>query len=131
MSQIINKINIINAPDAPKAVGPYSHAVKVGDLVFSSGNIPVDPSTSTIVTGGIEEQTSQVLKNIRAVLSASELSVFNVVKTTVFMVNLADFSAMNKVYAEFFGEHKPARSTVQVSKLPLESLIEIEFVASS
>ncbi len=123
------KIETINSPEAPKAVGPYSHAVRVGNTLYCSGQIPLDPSTSKLVEGAIIEQTKQVFSNISAVLSTAGLTSLNVVKTTVFLQDLSDFAAMNTLYAEYFGAHKPARSTVQVSKLPLGSLIEIEVLA--
>ncbi|MDF3130844.1 RidA family protein [Kiritimatiellaeota bacterium B1221] len=118
----------INSEHAPEAVGPYSHGVKVGNLLFCSGQIPLDPATKAIVPGGIREQTEQVLANITQVLDSEELRLKNVVKTTIFMTDLADFSVVNGIYAQAFGNHKPARSTVQVAALPLGALIEIEVI---
>lgn len=118
----------INSEHAPAAVGPYSHGIKVGNLLFCSGQIPLDPATKAIVDGGIREQTEQVLANIIQVLDSQDLTLKNVVKSTIFMTNLADFSVVNGIYAQAFGEHKPARSTVQVAALPLGALIEIEVI---
>ena len=117
-----------NSPKAPAAVGPYSHGVRVGNLLFCSGQIPLDPDTKTIVSGGIREQTKQVLENISSVLGSQGLSLNTIVKTTIFMTDLADFSEVNGIYAEAFGDHKPARSTIQVAALPLRALIEIEVI---
>lgn len=122
----------IATPDAPAAIGPYSQAVRIGDLVFTSGQIPLDPGTGSFVPGGITEQTTQVLENLKAVLSAAGLSLADTVKTTVFLKSMADFTAMNAIYALYFateGVIPPARSTVQVSALPMESLVEIELIA--
>lgn len=116
--------------DAPKALGPYSQAVIAGNLAFLSGQIPIDPETGKLIEGGIEEQTSQVMKNISAVLGKLGLSFKNVTKTTIFLTDLANFQAVNTVYGEAIGEARPARSTVQVAALPLGSKIEIEMTAS-
>lgn len=118
----------INSENAPEAVGPYSHAVKVGNLLFCSGQIPLNPATKSLVPGGIREQTDQVLTNITQVLDSQDLSFKHVVKTTIFMTDLADFAVVNGIYAQAFGQHKPARSTVQVAALPLGALIEIEVI---
>ncbi len=118
----------INSEHAPEAVGPYSHGVKVGNLLYCSGQIPLDPATKALVPGGIREQTEQVIQNIIHVLDSEELRLKNVVKTTIFMTDLADFSVVNGIYAQAFGKHKPARSTVQVAGLPLGALIEIEVI---
>ncbi len=118
-----------NSDDAPKAVGPYSHGVHVGNLLFLSGQIPLVPETMQIVEGGIREQTEQVLANIRTVLDSQDAQLNQVVKTTIFMTDLADFSIVNGIYAQAFGDHKPARSTVQVAALPLGALVEIEVIA--
>ena len=123
------QIKNVSTPEAPAAIGPYSQAVVVGNLVFLSGQIPLDPVTMKIIGEDIETQTRQVFKNIRAVLKAENLKLNSVVKCTVFMKNLDDFAKMNTIYAEEFGEHKPARSTVQVARLPKDVLIEIECVA--
>lgn len=124
------QIKIVSAPGAPAAIGPYSQAISVGNLVFCSGQIALDPATMQIVGEDIETQTRQVFTNIRAVLKAEKLSLYNVVKCTVFMKDLNDFAKMNTIYAEEFGEHKPARSTVQVARLPKDALIEIECIAA-
>jgi 2-iminobutanoate/2-iminopropanoate deaminase len=120
---------IIATSQAPAAVGPYSQGVQCGDLVYTAGQIPLDPATGQLVAGGIEDQTRQVLKNLQAILAAAGCSMADVVKTTVFIMDMADFKAMNGVYAEFFPDAPPARSTVQVAGLPLGARIEIEAVA--
>lgn len=122
-------MQFINSENAPEAVGPYSHGVQVGNLLFCSGQIPLDPATKALVPGGIREQTEQVLRNITQVLDSRELNLSHVVKSTIFMTDLADFSIVNGIYAQAFGPHKPARSTVQVAALPLGALIEIEVLA--
>lgn len=114
---------------AAKPVGPYSHAVRIGDFLFSSGQIPLDPLTGQIVGGAIEAQTERVLENVKILLEDQGLKFANVVKTTVFMTNLGDFGAMNGVYARYFSEPFPARSTVQVAALPRTAQVEIEIVA--
>ena len=123
---------IIATTDAPAAIGPYSQAVRVGDTLFTSGQIPIDPKTGNLVAGDITEQTHQVLKNLGAVLAAAGVSFDHVVKTTVFLKNMSDFTAMNEVYATAFaadGVLPPARSTVEVAALPKGSLVEIECIA--
>ena len=122
-------MQIINSKHAPEAVGPYSHGVKVGNLLYCSGQIPLDPTTKALVPGGIREQTNQVLANITQVLDSEELLLKHVIKTTIFMTDLSEFSVVNGIYAQAFGSHKPARSTVQVAALPLGSLFEIEVIA--
>lgn len=124
-------MEIITSEAAPPAVGPYSHAVRVGHLIFCSGQIPIDPATKEIASGGIHEQTEQVLKNIQAVLAKANLTLSNVVKATVFLTDLKDFAVVNGLYASAFGDHKPARSTLQVAALPLGSRIEIEVIAEA
>jgi len=119
----------ISTIKAPAAIGPYSQAIYVGNLVFTSGQIPIDPATGTIVEGGIKEQTRQSLTNVKAILEGAGLSMDNVVKTTVFMADMNDFAEMNSVYAEFFEEPYPARSAVAVKTLPKGALVEIEVVA--
>lgn len=119
----------ISTENAPGAIGPYSQAVKTGNLVFCSGQIPLDPLTGEFVSQDVAEQTRQVLKNLDAVLAAAETSLNNVVKTTVFLADMNDFAAMNKVYAEFFSENKPARATVQAARLPRDARVEIECIA--
>jgi len=120
---------IIATDRAPAAVGPYSQAVRVGDFVFTAGQVALDPATGQMVADNIEAQTRQVLANLSAVLEAAGTSLSNVVKTTVFLADMAEFKAMNAVYAEFFPEGPPARSTVQVAALPLGARVEIEAVA--
>ncbi|MCX8157860.1 MAG: RidA family protein [Verrucomicrobiae bacterium] len=120
---------IIRPASAPTPVGPYSHAVRAGNLLFCSGQIPLDPATGQLVSGGIREQTRRVLENIRLLLADQGLDFQHVLKSTVFMTNLADFAAMNEVYAEFFAHAPPARSTVQVAALPRGAQVEIEIIA--
>jgi 2-iminobutanoate/2-iminopropanoate deaminase len=114
---------------APKAIGPYAQAIKANGFIYTAGQIPIDPKTGNFVEGGIVEQTRQVLENLKAVLAASGSSANQVVKTTVYLKNMTDFGAMNEVYAEYFGNVKPARSTVAVAELPRGALIEIDLVA--
>ncbi len=120
----------IHTDRAPPAIGPYSQAIKSGNLVWFSGQIPLDPASGQIVEGGIREQTARVLENIRGLLTALGVSPQQVVKTTCFLTDLALFGEFNQVYADFFGGHKPARSTVQVAALPRGALVEIEAVVS-
>src|SRR5713101_1205788 len=115
--------------NAPEAIGPYSQAIKANGLVFASGQIPLDPATMQIVDGGIREQTERVMNNLSAVLQAAGSSLERAVKTTVFLADLADFADMNEVYGRFFGEAPPARSTVQVSRLPRVVCVEIDVIA--
>ena len=122
-------MNVIQTPNAPSAIGPYSQAMVVGDLLFTSGQIPLR-ADGTLNDGDIAAQTTQVLANLKAVIEAAGASLNKVVKTTVFMKNLDDFVAMNKIYADTFGSHTPARSTVQVAKLPRDVLVEIEAIVS-
>ncbi|MBF0477848.1 MAG: RidA family protein [Candidatus Omnitrophica bacterium] len=122
-------MEFISSDKAPKAVGPYSQAILVDGFMFLSGQIPLDPATGQIAAGDIEVQTHQVFKNIRAVLAEKQMTLYHVLKTTVFMKDLADYKKMNAVYDQQFSGHKPARSTVQVAALPLGSLIEIECIA--
>lgn len=122
---------IIYTPDAPAPIGPYQQAVGTGSLLFTAGQIPIDPATGALVEGGVEEQTRRVLLNLSAILTAAGSSLGQVVKTTVFLTDMDDFPAMNKVYASFFAEATaPARSTVQVSRLPKNCRVEIEAVAN-
>ena len=119
----------ISTEKAPAAIGPYSQAIQVGNLVYTSGQIPIDPATGMIVKGGIKEQTLQSLTNVKAILEEVGLTMSNVLKTTVFMADMGDFTDMNSVYAEFFTEPYPARSAVAVKTLPKGALVEIEVIA--
>lgn len=120
---------IVSTEKAPAAIGPYSQAIKANGVVYTSGVIPVDPSTAKVVEGGITEQTTQVLENLKAVLAASGSSLSQAVKTTCFLTDLDDFATFNGIYASYFDADPPARSTVQVARLPLGVLIEVECVA--
>ncbi|KAJ3784067.1 YjgF-like protein [Lentinula aff. detonsa] len=122
-------LTVVSTSDAPGAIGPYSQAIKVGDLLFVSGCIPLDPKTGQIVEG-IEEQTAQALKNLTAVVNAGGSEIGKVVKTTVFLKDMNDFVTVNGIYAAAFGSHKPARSAVEVSRLPKDVLVEVECIAS-
>lgn len=122
--------NIIATTNAPAAIGPYSQGVNVGDLVFLSGQIPLDPQTGVIVSGGIKEQTERAFLNIEAILAEAGLDVSNIVKTTVFLADINDFAAMNEVYAQHFTGEFPARSAVQVAALPKGALVEIECICA-
>ena len=124
------KLQTVATDKAPKAVGPYSQAVRTGDFLFCAGQIPLDPASGILVAGDIKEQTERVLENIKAILASQGLGLDRVVKTTVFMTNLADFAAMNGVYAKHFPSNPPARSTVQVAALPKGAQVEIEVVAA-
>ena len=121
--------DIIATDRAPRAIGPYSQAVRAGDMVFASGQIPIDPATGEFVAGGIAEQTEQVLRNLTAVFAAAGLGLNQVVKTTVFLANMDDFTMMNEVYGRFFGAEPPARATVQAARLPRDAKVEIEAIA--
>src|SRR5437899_1704993 len=123
------ELRVIQTEDAPKAIGPYSQAIVSGDLIFCAGQVALDPKSGEIVSGDIREQTRRVLDNLAAVLDASGSSLSRVTKTTVFLTDFAEFGAMNEVYAERFGSHRPARSTVQISFLPRGARIEIECIA--
>jgi 2-iminobutanoate/2-iminopropanoate deaminase len=123
-------MKVISTKKAPAAIGPYSQAIQVGNLLYTSGQIPIDPATGVFVEGGIKEQTRQSLMNVKAVLEEAGLKMGNVVKTTVFMADMNDFADMNSVYAEFFTEPYPARSAVAVKTLPKGALVEIEVVAA-
>jgi len=120
---------IIVTKDAPAPIGPYSQAVRAGGFVFISGQIPVQPDTGLVVQGDITAQTHQAMKNLSAILKAAGSGLDRVVKTTVFLSNLDDFSGFNRIYEEYFGDAKPARATVQVARLPKEVLVEIEAIA--
>ena len=120
---------IISTDKAPAAIGPYSQAVKVGNLLFTSGMIPIDPATNTLVEGGIEIQAERALENVKALLEASGSSMDKVVKTVVFIKNMDDFAKVNEIYAKYFTADFPARSCVEVARLPKDVLIEIEAIA--
>jgi 2-iminobutanoate/2-iminopropanoate deaminase len=124
------KRQVVATDAAPKAVGPYSQAVWAGDMLFCAGQIPLEPATGAMVSGGIVEQTQRVLENIRGVLQSQGLDFTNVVKTTVFLSDMGNFAAMNEVYARCFTRDMPARSTVQVARLPKDALVEIEVIAA-
>jgi 2-iminobutanoate/2-iminopropanoate deaminase len=124
------EIVAVSTPGAPRAIGPYSQGIRAGGLLFTAGQVGFDPASGELVDGGIAEQTARVLENIRAILEAAGLDLSRVVKTTVFLVDMADFAAMNEVYAALFGEHRPARSTVAVAALPRGARVEIEAVAA-
>lgn len=121
--------NVVQTESAPKAIGPYSQAIAANGFVFCSGQIPLDPATGNLVEGGIEAQTHQALKNLSAVLKAAGSDLKHVVKTTVFLQSMNDFAAMNGVYAAYFTETPPGRSTIEVAKLPRGAMVEIEAVA--
>ena len=123
-------MKVISTKKAPAAIGPYSQAIQVGNLVYTSGQIPIDPATGVFVEGGVKEQTRQSLTHVKAILEEAGLCMSNVVKTTVFMADMNDFADMNVVYAEFFSEPYPARSAVAVKTLPKGALVEIEVLAS-
>jgi 2-iminobutanoate/2-iminopropanoate deaminase len=120
---------VVRPAGAPAPVGPYNHAIRVGELLFCSGQIPLDPATGQLAGADIQTQTTRVLENIRVVLAAEKLDFINVVKTTVFLTDLGDFAAMNEVYGSYFTTDSPARSTVQVAALPRGARVEIEVVA--
>ena len=122
--------DVVSTPGAPKAIGPYSQAIVSRGFLFTAGQVALDPSTGQLVPGGIAEQTSRALENLRAVLRAAGSDISQVVKTTVFLVDMADFTAMNEVYGRVFGDHRPARSTVAVAALPRGALVEIEVIAT-
>jgi 2-iminobutanoate/2-iminopropanoate deaminase len=122
---------VIRTSAAPQAIGPYEQAIKVGELVYASGQIPLDPRTGTLVTGDIRDQTRRALENLKAVLDASGSSLERAVKTTVFLKDIGDFAPMNEVYEEYLGRAKPARSTVAVADLPRGALVEIDLIALS
>ena len=120
----------ISSPGAPKAIGPYSPAIRAGQLLFVSGQVPIDPATGNMITGGIADQTRRVLDNIGELLLAAGRSFGDVARTTVFLADMNDFSAMNEVYGEYFAEPYPARATVQVARLPKDARVEIDVIAS-
>jgi 2-iminobutanoate/2-iminopropanoate deaminase len=120
---------IVATEEAPKAIGPYSQAVRVGPLVFLSGQIPLDPKTGEVVSGDIVEQTRRVMENLSAVLQAAGVSLTEVVKSTIYLTNLGDFAKVNEVYGSYFPSEPPARATVQVAALPREASVEIDMIA--
>jgi len=120
---------IIKPAKSPTAVGPYNHAVRVGDLLFCAGQIPIDPKDGNLIAGDIKAQTDRVLQNVKAILDDQKLTFANVVKSTVFLTNLGDFAGMNEIYSKYFTENFPARSTIQVAALPKGANVEIEVIA--
>lgn len=122
-------MNLLHTDSAPKAIGPYSQAVRSGNLLYTSGQIPLDPQTGELVKGDFEAMTRRVFENLEAVLESGGATFRNVIKTTVFLKSMSDFQVLNGIYAEYFGDHKPARSTVAVAELPKGALLEIELVA--
>jgi 2-iminobutanoate/2-iminopropanoate deaminase len=126
----LSTIATVSTPGAPRAIGPYSQGVRAGGFLFTAGQVGFDPATGELVDEGIAEQTERVLENLRAILRAAGLDLASVVKTTVFLVDMADFGKMNEVYARAFGDHRPARSTVAVAALPRGARVEIEAVAA-
>jgi 2-iminobutanoate/2-iminopropanoate deaminase len=122
-------LDVVSTPAAPKAIGPYSQAIVAGALVYTAGQVALDPATMELVAGGVAEQTDRALKNLTAVLAQAGTDLLHVVKTTVYLVDMADFTAMNEVYARHFGTHRPARSTVAVAGLPKGARVEIDVVA--
>ena len=119
----------VSTSAAPAAIGPYSQAIKAGDFLFASGQIPLDPATGTLVSGGIAEQTHRVLKNLAGVLAAAGIGFDKVVKTNVYLADMADFAAMNEIYATYFPQPAPARATIQAARLPRDVKVEIDLVA--
>jgi len=120
---------VIRTDGAPQPIGPYVQAVRVGQFVFTAGQIPLDPTSGRVVEGGIEEQTERVLENLKAILEAAGSSLSRVVRTTCFLANLEDFAAFNRIYAKYFGENPPPRTTVQAARLPAGALVEIDCIA--
>jgi len=122
-------LDVVSTPAAPKAIGPYSQAIVAGGLVYTAGQVALDPATMELVAGGVADQTDRALKNLAAVLTEAGTSLARVVKTTVYLVDMGDFTAMNEVYARHFGTHRPARSTVAVAGLPKGARVEIDVIA--
>jgi 2-iminobutanoate/2-iminopropanoate deaminase len=123
-------LDFVATSGAPKAIGPYSQAVRTNGFLFTAGQVALDPRTGELVAGGIAEQTTRAMENLKAILAAAGTDFSQVVKTTVFLVDMADFTAMNEVYARAFGDHRPARSTVAVAALPRSARVEIEVIAT-
>lgn len=121
--------DVVATKDAPQAIGPYSQAINAGGFLFSSGQIAIDPSTGQVIEGDVAAQTERVMKNLEAILKAGGLSLQRVVKTTVYLKSMGDFATMNEIYGRHFGEHRPARSTVEVARLPKDVLVEIDVIA--
>jgi len=121
--------DVVATKEAPQAIGPYSQAIKAGGFVFSSGQIAIDPATGNVIDGDVSAQTERVMRNLEAVLVAAGSGMHRVVKTTVFLKSMGDFATMNEVYGRHFGNHRPARSTVEVARLPKDVLVEIDVVA--
>jgi len=131
IASLLTVKQIIATDRAPRAIGPYSQAVRAGNLVFASGQIPIDPATGEFVAVGIAEQTDRVLRNLTSVFAAAGVELNQIVKTTVFLADMEDFAAMNEVYGRFFGAQPPARATVQAARLPRDARVEIEAIAVS
>jgi len=125
-----NQMEAITTKNAPQALGPYSQAIKVGEYLFLSGQIPINPASNKVEAVGIKEQTRQVMDNIRSILESEELGLENIVKTTIFITDMEQFSIVNEEYGAILGSHRPARSTIEVSRLPKDVLIEIEAIAT-
>ncbi|MDR1774114.1 MAG: RidA family protein [Clostridioides sp.] len=123
-------LEVINTNNAPAAIGPYSQAIKAGNLLFISGQVPIVPETGLVVEGGIKEQTTQSLKNLQAILKEAGADFSNVVKSTVFIKDMNEFNDINAIYADFFGDHKPARACVEVARLPKDVKVEIELIVA-
>ena len=124
------ELHTVRITDAPRAIGPYSQAVRLGDLVFTAGQIPLDPETMEVIDGDVAAQTARVLDNLRAILQAAGADLGSVLKTTVFLADMDDFAAMNEVYGRYFADHRPARSTVEVARLPKDVRVEIDAIAA-
>lgn len=122
-------MQMINTDKAPKAIGPYSQAIKYENLIFISGQIAIDPKTQELIEGDIKKQTERIMENIKAILEEAGLSLNHVIKTTIYLKDINDFPALNEVYGKYFTEHKPARATIEVSNLPKGALVEIEAIA--
>jgi 2-iminobutanoate/2-iminopropanoate deaminase len=129
ISKFMATKQIIKPAKSPAAVGPYNHAVRVGDLLFCAGQIPIEPATGNLISGDIKAQTERVLQNVKAIMDDQKLTFANVVKSTVFLTNLADFAGMNEIYSKYFTTDFPARSTIQVAALPKGANVEIEVIA--
>jgi 2-iminobutanoate/2-iminopropanoate deaminase len=128
----MSALSFIDSPDAPKAIGPYAQAVECqpSRMIFLSGQLGLDPATGSLVPGGVEPEAAQALRNLQAVLVAGGMNLWNVVRTTIYLADLADFGAVNTLYGEFFGDHRPARATVQVAALPRGGRVEIDAIAA-